>query len=109
RGEVSFGVGEAEVDEEDSFEEGGRVIAMGAFRFVMVIDDIRDWGEVDRFEEDFEGVIWGNEVFNGEVKEGELNVVSQCCPPFCSCSNDRVRWGYEQGGGCENNELFQWI
>jgi len=109
RGEVSFGVGEAEVDEEDSFEEGGGVIAVGAFRFVVVIDDIGDGGEVDGFEEDFEGVIWGNEFFNGEVKEGKLKVVSQCCPPFCSCSNDSVRWGYEQGGGCENNELFQWI
>lgn len=109
KGEVSFGFGESEVNKEDGFKEGGGVISVGAFRFVMVFDNIKEEVAVDRFEEYFEGVIIRYEVFDGEIKEGELVVFSHCCPPFCAYSKDRESWGYVQGGGYEDNELFQWI
>jgi len=107
KGEVSFGVSEAEVDEEESFEEGDGVVVVGASGFVFVLEEVVDEGEVDGFEEDFERVIFRDKIFGSEVYKGKLMMFSHHSPPFCSYSKDRGEWGYGQGGGHEKNKLFQ--
>jgi len=109
KGEVSFGVSEAEVDEEESFEEGDGVVAVGASGFVFVLDEVVDEGEVDGFEEDFEWVIFRDKIFSSEVYKGKLMMFFHHNPPFCSYSKDRGEWGYGQGGGQREYELFQWV
>jgi len=109
KGEVSFGISEAEVDEEESFEEGDGVVAVGASGFVFVLDEVVDEGEIDGFEEDFERVIFRDKIFSSEVYKGELEMFSHYSPPFCSYFKDRGEWGYGQGGGHEKNKLFQWV
>lgn len=56
-GEVSFGGGVAEVDEQEGFEEANRVIAFSTLIGVFIFGEVVDEGEVDLLVEDFQGVV----------------------------------------------------
>jgi len=106
KGEVSFGVSEAEVDEEESFEEGDGVVAVGASGFVFVLDEVVDEGEVDGFEEDFEGIIFRDKIFGGEVYKGKLMMFSHHSPPFCSYSKIQAIGGMGKEEGIRITSYF---
>lgn len=106
KGEVSFGVSEAEVDEEDSFEEGDGVVAVCTSGLVFVLDEVMDEGEIDGGEEDFERVIFRDKIFGGEVYKGKLKMFSHYSPPICSNSRIQVDGGKGKEGGEGNTSYF---
>ena len=108
-GEVSFGASDAEVDEEKGFEEGDRVVAMGTSGLIFVLDEVEDEREVDRVKNDFERVMVRDKVFDGQIDEGKLLRFSHIFPPICWCREDTGRWGYEQGGGGQENKHIQYV
>lgn len=96
-GEVSFGVGEAKVDEEERFEEGDWAVAMSTFWFIGRFNDFVYEGDVNGLEEYFKRVILWDEILDFKVNKRELNMFFHVSTPFGM--EDKGRWGYMQGGG----------
>jgi len=108
-GEVSFRAGDAQVNEEKGFGEGDRVVAMSASGLIFLLDEVKDKREVDRIKDNFERVIVKDKVFDDQIDEGKLLRFSHSFPPICWCREDTGRWGYEQGGGGQENKHIQYV
>jgi hypothetical protein len=80
-GEVSFGGSLTKIDKKNGFEQTNRVKAF-VFRGVFVSKDIANRSPVNRFKEDFQGVIRWDKGSNFEVNETELRVFSHLMASF---------------------------
>ena len=70
--EVSFGGGEAEVNEKKGFKEGLRVVSFAPFIAVTIFDKVVDEGEINRVEQYLQGVVGWDD--RGKFKVDEIKL-----------------------------------
>lgn len=87
---VSFRACKAEIDKEDGFKKGDRVIPFSSLFGVEVTDKRIDKGEINRVEEQFEGVIGWNKGRDFVINEGELS--SSFHSMFSSLEYNILQW-----------------